>query len=149
MRGDGWASMTALPDVNVLVALAWPNHVHHRAARTWFDSTSRHGWATTAITELGFVRVSANPSAIPAARLPREALAVLARLCARGAHEFWPDGTRLLDTDPGRLGSYRQVTDAHLLALAHGHGGQLVTFDRGLVELAGDPSQAAPLLLTS
>ena len=28
--------MIALPDVNVLIALAWPNHVHHDAARSWF-----------------------------------------------------------------------------------------------------------------
>lgn len=39
-----------------------PNHVHHQAARAWFDSMARHGWATTAITELGLVRVCANPS---------------------------------------------------------------------------------------
>ncbi len=141
--------MTALPDVNVLVALAWPNHVHHRAARAWFDSASREGWATTVITELGFVRVSSNPRAVPAARPPQEVLAVLARLCARGDHEFWSDGTRLLDADPGRLGSYRQVTDAHLLALAGARGGVVVTFDRGLLQLSVDRPPEALLLLTS
>lgn len=141
--------MTALPDVNVLVALAWPNHVHHRAARAWFDAASRDGWATTVITELGFVRVSSNSRAVPAARPPQEVLAVLARLCARGTHAFWPDDTRLLDADPGRLGSYRQVTDAHLLALASARGGRLVTFDRGLVELCGDRATEAVLILTS
>lgn len=26
----------ALPDVNVLVALAWPNHVRHGRAHAWF-----------------------------------------------------------------------------------------------------------------
>ena len=27
--------MVYLLDVNVLIALAWPNHVHHAAAHTW------------------------------------------------------------------------------------------------------------------
>ena len=33
--------MIALPDVNTLIALAWPNHVHHDAARSWF--AMQHG----------------------------------------------------------------------------------------------------------
>jgi predicted nucleic acid-binding protein len=28
----------SLLDVNVLVAFAWPNHVHHSAAQHWFDA---------------------------------------------------------------------------------------------------------------
>jgi predicted nucleic acid-binding protein len=28
----------SLLDVNVLVAFAWPNHVHHAAAQHWFDA---------------------------------------------------------------------------------------------------------------
>ena len=30
--------MVALLDVNVLVALAWPNHVHHTQAHRWFSA---------------------------------------------------------------------------------------------------------------
>ena len=33
----------ALFDVNLLVALAWPSHVHHQAALAWFQRTSG-GW---------------------------------------------------------------------------------------------------------
>ncbi len=137
----------SLPDVNVLVALAWPNHVHHRPARAWFRAEPAHVWATTPITELGFVRVSSNARAVPGARSPREALSVLERLCSRGEHEFWRDDTRLLGTDVRRLASYRQTTDAHLLTLASRRGGRLVTFDRGLLELAGSAASANVLLL--
>ena len=35
--------MIALPDVNVLVALAWPNHVHHEQARGWFEESLPRG----------------------------------------------------------------------------------------------------------
>ena len=56
--------MTALLDVNVLIALAWPNHVHHAAARAWFKERQEDGWATCPLTEAGFVRVSCNPAVV-------------------------------------------------------------------------------------
>ena len=37
-----------------------------------------------------------------------------------------------------RLVGHRQVTDAHLVSIARQHGVSLVTFDRGLRELAPD-----------
>lgn len=52
--------MAALLDVNLLVALAWPNHVHHQAALGWFQRNQAAGWATCPLTESGFVRVSSN-----------------------------------------------------------------------------------------
>jgi hypothetical protein len=41
--GDGTTGarqrrVISLLDVNVLVAFAWPNHVHHSAAQHWFDA---------------------------------------------------------------------------------------------------------------
>ena len=68
---------TALLDVNVLIALAWPNHAHHGAAHRWFDDAGRAGWATTPFTESGFVRVSSNRAAIPTATSPALALELL------------------------------------------------------------------------
>ena len=56
--------MVGLFDVNVLVALAWPNHVHHARALDWFREHSPLGWATCSITETGFVRVSSNRAAV-------------------------------------------------------------------------------------
>lgn len=80
--------MTHLLDVNVLVALAFPNHVHHVVAHAWFDVHHSGGWATTPMTETGFVRVSSNQRVIAPAQTPRTALAVLARMCALPGHEF-------------------------------------------------------------
>ncbi|MEP7352122.1 MAG: VapC toxin family PIN domain ribonuclease, partial [Acidobacteriota bacterium] len=48
----------ALLDVNVLIALLWPDHVHRTPAREWFLPNRHAGWATCAITESGFVRIS-------------------------------------------------------------------------------------------
>ena len=130
--------MIGLPDVNVLVALAWPNHVHHDRAVAWFREHSARGWATCPATQTGFVRVSSNPRAIPDACMPQDAIALLQRYVALPGHHFWPDDIALADSPAiarDKLIGYRQITDAHLLALAIVRGGRLVTFDRGIVEL--------------
>jgi predicted nucleic acid-binding protein len=72
--------MIALLDVNLLVALAWPNHVHHRQALAWFLDNQPLGWATCSVTQSGFIRVSSNQSALPDAKSPQEALLLLRRI---------------------------------------------------------------------
>ena len=52
----------ALLDVNVLVALFDPDHVHHDLAHDWFADHRSRGWATCPITENGVIRVLANPA---------------------------------------------------------------------------------------
>jgi uncharacterized protein len=126
--------------VNVLVALAWPNHVHHAAALAWFRGIRDEGWATCPLTESGFVRVSCHQG-VPDARRPAEAIALLQRIRAVAGHVFWADEVSPADDPAGvfaRLVGHRQVTDAHLLTLAHLRGGVLATFDRGIRDLAGD-----------
>ena len=130
--------MTALLDVNVLVALAWPNHVHHRNARSWFEQHGSSGWATCSITENGFVRVSSNPKIVDEARTPAEAVLLLQRLVQVGAHRFWDDDVSIARADEReieRIRGYRQVLDAHLIRLAVRHGGRLATFDRKIAAL--------------
>jgi hypothetical protein len=128
----------SLLDVNLLVALAWPSHVQHEAALRWFRANQSSGWATCPVTESGFVRVSSNRTIIPEARTPREAIALLQRIVARPGHRFWKDDVAVSsaeEIEPTRLLGYRQVTDAHLLALAIRRGGRLATFDGGIREL--------------
>lgn len=111
----------ALLDVNLLVALAWPNHVHHSAAREWFERNHRDGWATTAVTETGFVRVSSNRAAIPTATTPAWAMQILREMIALKSHEFWADDVAIVSGgrgDASQINSHRDVTDGHLLALA-------------------------------
>lgn len=142
--------MTDLLDVNVLVSMAWPNHVHHGAAQRWFRNRPSGLWATTPVTESGFVRVSSNRAAIPMAVTPPEALALLARIRQVHDHVFLPDdleqviGTGHLPT--GRVVSHRLVTDAHLLALARRHGARLATLDRGVAAMAGGAADDVVLI---
>jgi toxin-antitoxin system PIN domain toxin len=129
-----------LLDVNLLVSLAWPNHVHHGQALAWFGGRAGRPWATTPITEAGFVRVSSNVAAIPAAVTPTEAVALLEQMRDVPGHRFLEDDVPLVlggHLPAERVATYRQVTDAHLLALARRHGARLATFDRGVSTLAG------------
>lgn len=126
-------SRVALLDVNVLVALFDPDHVHHDLAHDWFADRRPAGWATCPVTENGLIRVISNPKYRPDP--PRAAVAVdqLRRFCASGHHHFWPDSVSLHDAKLFTLGAahgHRQITDVYLLGLARTKEGTLVTFDR-------------------
>lgn len=144
--------MAALLDVNALVALAWPNHLHHRAAQTWFHKNHGGGWATCPLTESGFVRVSSSPRATSEARMPAEAVLLLRRLVELPGHSFWQDDVSLAraeELELDRLVGHGQITDTHLLILAIRRGGRLVTFDRGVRQMVPDghdPGEVLELL---
>lgn len=136
-----------LLDVNVLVALAWPSHVHHASARAWFRRIRQDGWATCPLTQGGFVRISSNPRIFPEATSPAGAMAALKRLVQVGRHEFWVDDVDFTDLpEAERVVGYRQVTDAHLLALALRKGGCLATFDRAVLDLVPSTEDAQEAL---
>jgi toxin-antitoxin system PIN domain toxin len=125
-----------LLDTNVLIALAWPNHVHHREAQTWFEKKGAARFRTCPITQTGFVRISSNPAFSPQAVTPGEALSLLDRVKGLPGHDFWPDDISLHDALAGQsLTGHRQVTDAYLLALATAHGGVLASLDRAIAVL--------------
>ncbi len=129
-----------LLDVNVLIALTYTQHVHHRQARGWFTRNRQTGFRTCPLTQLGFVRLASNPKLTAGAVTPATALAALTRITELAGHDFWPDDLpcELLQSNRA-LSGHRQVTDAYLLALAEAHGGVLATLDRGLLTLAERP----------
>jgi hypothetical protein len=139
----------ALLDVNVLLALAWPTHVHHALAHRWFHEHARHGWVTCPITQSGFVRISSNAKIIDGAESPQAALALLRQMLRLEHHHFWADDLNLATAANGpfaRVGGYRQMTDAYLLALAAAKGGRLVTLDRGVSTLVPQDWRVADVL---
>lgn len=135
-----------LLDVNALVALAWDSHIHHARIRAWMASNQRDGWATCPITESGFVRVSSNPKVLPSPIGVAAARGVLGALRAVDGHTFFADDVSACDDDVPEIHGYRQVTDAHLLALARRRGVRLVTFDAGAAAI--DPTGRDVELLT-
>ncbi len=130
--------MSFLLDVNVLLAVCWEELETHEAARSWFSAHSGEGWATCTLTESAFVRLSMNPKVFSDPASFREALAVLEALRKVPGHRFLAQNGPFSEADfPARsVRGYRQVVDASLLALSRKHEARLVSFDKGLRQLA-------------
>jgi toxin-antitoxin system PIN domain toxin len=126
--------LIALPDINVLLALAWSNHPHHDAAHRWFARDAAAGWATCLFTQTGFLRLSLNPQVVGVAMDCQAALHLLHSLLAHPAHRYVETAPALtassFDALVPRIIGYRQVSDATLLHLARVCGLKLITLDR-------------------
>ncbi len=136
-----------LLDVNVLIALAWPNHLHHARAQVWWAGVER--WATTPVTESAFVRLSVNPAVVGRGVTVAEALALLRAVRSTPGHVFIPDESSLVSArvDLSRVATSRQITDAHLVNVAAGAGAVLATLDAGIAELLAPADRALVALL--
>jgi toxin-antitoxin system PIN domain toxin len=138
VSSSGNLKLTALLDANVLLALAWRNHVHHEAAHRWFARHKDGGWATCVVTEAAFVRLSANPAVVGRNVSVGEAQRILDASVRVGRHEFWPMETALGRIHPAireRLAGPKQITDAVLLDLAIRKSGRFATFDKRVMSL--------------
>ena len=123
--------MRVLLDVNVLIALHDPQHVHHELAVEALGR-SMNGWASCPLTQNGCLRIMCQPSYSANAFSLREVAGALSVSFSSALHEFWPDEIGLLD--PGRLRmdrvhGHRQLTDLYLLSLAVHRGGCFLSFD--------------------
>ncbi len=115
-------------DINLLIALADPEHEHHAKAEAFFLAHHQEGWATCPLTENGFIRIVGNasyPKGPGSTTLARDALR---QLCANEGHRFWPDDLSLRGADG--LPVSKHLTDHYLLSLAVHRQGKLVTMDR-------------------
>ena len=125
--------MRVLFDVNVLIALLDPGHVHHDRAHVWWEQTRASGWA------------SCPPH--PERLCPRDVAIGLSQFCHHAGgdphprpwqthqqeHAFWSDNSSITDSDrfrSERILGPKQVTDLYLLSLAVQRDGRLATFDR-------------------
>ena len=128
-----------LPDVNLLVALSDPSHVHYLAADNWRQRIGIARFLLCPITEAGFVRLMANP--IIGGLSMNGAILLLQEIAALPSCESLPiehSWLELIQPLTPRLHGYRQVTDALLLGLAIRNGATLVTLDRRIQALAGE-----------
>ena len=118
--------MSALPDVNLLLAVGWASHTDHAEAKAWLFGLER--FATCPITELGFLRVSMTPGYRADFA---SAMTVLEALKNLPAAEFLPATESAATLLP--VSRYRDTTDAYLVALAQAHGCRLATLDEALL----------------
>jgi toxin-antitoxin system PIN domain toxin len=133
------SARVSLLDVNVLVALFFPNHVHHELAHDWFADHRSLGWATCPITENGLVRVASQQRSDGGVIRAADMVGLLARFARDKHHRFWADTVSLTDATlfvPELISGARQITDLYLLGLARKMGGRLTTFDRSIATAA-------------
>ena len=122
---------TYLLDVNLLLSLTDPMHIHHELAHRWFVEKGQQSWATCPLTENGFVRIASHPN-YP--NRPGDVVAVLAifrQLREAPGHHFWHDDISILqiiESDP--IITHTQITDVYLLGLAVHKRGKLATLDQ-------------------
>lgn len=97
-----------------------------------------NGWATSAVTELGAIRVCAQ---LPGGPWPPEKTAdrLLMLTAAGREYVWWPDAiSPVMLPEVRAAATAKQVTDRYLLGLARKNGGRLATFDRALATFGGD-----------
>ena len=120
---------TFLLDVNVLLALSDPQHIHFDLAHRWFAENAK-SWATCPIAENGYIRIASRPNyPNPPGDVPT-VLALLRGLIGASGHEFWSDEITIRDLlEPGVVITPSQITDVYLLGLSVHRGGKLATLD--------------------
>lgn len=116
-----------LLDINILIALADPDHEHHGIASNFFRDNHRGGWATCPITENGFVRIVSHPKYLKGFTSPELARDALRHLCSHAGHRFWPDDISMRGFET--LPKCKHLTDQYLLSLAVHRNGKLATLD--------------------
>jgi len=122
---------TYLLDVNLLLALSDPMHIHHEPAHRWFAEKGRQSWATCPITENGFIRIASHPSYPNRPGNVAAVLDILRQLCEVPGHHFWPDDISILQIlASDAIITHVQVTDVYLLGLAVQKKGKLATLDQ-------------------
>lgn len=96
----------------------------------WFVGDSPDGWATSPLTENGFVRILGHANYPDGPETPTVARGLLTELCQLPGHQFWPDVVTLRDGAVlPTLTTSEQITDLYLLALAVHQEARLATLD--------------------
>ena len=126
--------MKYLLDVNVLVAWGWSDHVAHERTVRWLAGIRERKTSkllTSAIPELGFVRVSVQRAGgrVTVQDAGRTLAGMLGTLGT--CHVFLPDDRPGRDL-PEWCQAASRTTDAHLLRLAEAHGARLATLDTAI-----------------
>ena len=126
------------PDVNVWLALSYARHVHHAAAKGWFEGLGEGpDLHFCSITQLGLLRLLTTTAVM--------GVEVLTQPRAWEVYDRWLHDGRVVRTaePPGLEAEFRALTrrphpsphdwaDAYLAAFARSAGLTLVTFDLGL-----------------
>lgn len=135
--------MSALCDVNVLLALVTDRHAQHAVAARWLNALPRAAAVVCRVAQTGLLRLLNNPAVMQEEALDTSACwALWHRLLEDERIRFVPAEPSGLDAaferfTTGHAFTPRLWTDAYLAAYAQAGGLTLVTFDRGLRTFPG------------
>ncbi len=122
---------TYLLDINLLLALIDPMHVHNEPAHQWFAEKGLHAWATCPLTENGFVRIAGHPNYPNRPGDFPAVISILRQVCQTTGHHFWTEDLSILKiVEPDAIITHAQITDVYLLGLAVRNKGKLATLDQ-------------------
>lgn len=120
-----------LLDVNLLLALSDPMHIHHEPAHKWFEEKGQAAWATCPLTENGFIRVASHPNYPNRPGDVPAVLSILRKLRAVQGHQFWAEDLSILEIlGTSTIITHAQITDIYLIGLAVHNKGKLATLDQ-------------------
>lgn len=120
-----------LLDINLLLALMDPAHVHHELSHQWFAEKGQRAWATCPLTENGFIRIASHPNYPNRPGNVPAVLAILRQACKTPGHQFWTDSLSILEIlEKDAIITHAQITDIYLLGLAVHKRGKLATLDQ-------------------
>ena len=121
-----------LLDVNALLALLDPMHVHHEAAHEWYEKSSPLRILTCSHVENGVIRVASQPKYPNCLGTSNRVREVLREFVLKVKAESCERDVSLLDDEvllhPSSLTPPR-VSDLYLLALAAVNAARFATFD--------------------
>jgi uncharacterized protein len=134
--------MTCLPDVNVWIALAIGEHVHHKPAKEWFESSDNMQIAFCRVTQMGFLRLLTNPRVMAGDTMSAaRAWKLFDALCQDSRVRFAPEPPALeskwRDFTRHRRQGANFWTDAYLAAFAAASNLTVVTFDAAFAHQTG------------
>jgi uncharacterized protein len=126
----------SFPDINVLLAVAAPEHVYAPIARRWWEQETGI-IAFSRLTQLGFLRLMTTAAVMDGKPLTiTAAWRIYDRLYEDDRVTFVSEPPevekRFREKASGRTASPKVWADAWLLALAQASEGVLVTFDKAL-----------------
>lgn len=126
--------MNYLADVNLWIALAADQHVHHPAASRWFRNLRDDKLAFCRITQMGFLRLLTNKHVMQEEVVsPGRAWETYRALRSDWRIRYLAEPIELAELwhsfTLGRAASPNFWTDAYLCAFAQAAGSTLVTFD--------------------
>ncbi|HAB15320.1 MAG TPA: PIN domain-containing protein [Verrucomicrobiota bacterium] len=120
--------MSHLLHVSFLLACGWSSHPKHTAARAWLERQA--AFATSPLSEVGFVRVSMTPGYRASFS---DSQAALADITSRKQARWLPADLHAAQLPV--LANHAHVTDAYLVELARAHGLKLATLDDKLCNM--------------